>query len=299
MCLYRQILPILKTMKNKLSIILPTCNSEKTIGYTLKSILIQDFKNVEIVVIDCYSKDQTMSIIDSFSKMLNIYVLKSKARLLMARLLGVRNSEGDILLFLDSDQVLSSSTLRRIVELIERDYNVLILEEKSLSRRINLSSRLIARNRVLVHNLLRKGVTVSTFPRVYKRELLESISNLAMKTHMFKCLYNVNLFDDRITFGLVKMIYKNKLKLGIVDNAVYHIEPTTLSDLFIKYINYGKNFKFYMKYATKEGRLCKEMLENLTSVKFSFLSIRGYLNLLRDPILIVKYVAYLLGNLLI
>jgi len=286
-------------MKNKLSIILPTCNSEKTIGYTLKSILIQDFKNVEIMVIDCNSKDQTMSIIDSFSKMLNIYVLKSKARPLVARLLGVRNSEGDILVFLDSDQVLSRNTLTRIIRLIEKNYNVLILEEKSLSRRVNLSSRLIARNRVLVHDLLRKGIMASIFPRVYKKELLEPISNLVMNTHMFKCLYDVYVFDDKIIFGLVKMIYKYKLKLGIVDSALYHIEPTTLSDIFIKYINYGKNFKFYMKYASRKGRICKEMLEELTSVNVPFLSIRGYLYLLMDPIFVVKYMAYLFGTLVI
>lgn len=52
----------------KLSVIIPTYNSAKTIGATLNSIQQQHFKNIEIVIVDGLSQDGTQSIIDAFQQ---------------------------------------------------------------------------------------------------------------------------------------------------------------------------------------------------------------------------------------
>ena len=46
----------------RLSIIIPTYNSEKDLDKTLKSIVNQSFKDVEILIIDGESKDKTVEI---------------------------------------------------------------------------------------------------------------------------------------------------------------------------------------------------------------------------------------------
>ena len=48
---------------NKISIIIPTYNSEKYIEYSVLSIFKQKYKNYEIIVCDNKSKDKTISIL--------------------------------------------------------------------------------------------------------------------------------------------------------------------------------------------------------------------------------------------
>ena len=53
----------------KISIIIPTFNSEKFLKITLKSILSQTYKNYEVIVCDNYSKDRTKNIVKYFLKL--------------------------------------------------------------------------------------------------------------------------------------------------------------------------------------------------------------------------------------
>lgn len=51
----------------KVKILIPSYNSEKTIGDTLKSLLAQTYKNIDILVVDNCSSDKTKEIVESFS----------------------------------------------------------------------------------------------------------------------------------------------------------------------------------------------------------------------------------------
>ena len=52
--------------KSKISIILPTFNSENYVKNTLQSILKQNYKNYELIIIDNTSTDNTINIINSY-----------------------------------------------------------------------------------------------------------------------------------------------------------------------------------------------------------------------------------------
>ena len=47
----------------KISVITVCLNSEKTIIHTLNSVLVQDYKNIEHIIVDVGSKDGTIKII--------------------------------------------------------------------------------------------------------------------------------------------------------------------------------------------------------------------------------------------
>ena len=51
----------------KISIIIPTYNSSKTIIRCLNSVIKQTYKNWEIIIIDSYSKDNTINLIKNFN----------------------------------------------------------------------------------------------------------------------------------------------------------------------------------------------------------------------------------------
>lgn len=88
----------------KISIIIPTLNSQKTIKIALKSIFNQSYKNFEIIIIDAFSKDNTLKIIKSFkNKKIKIFNVTKKKGLSYARFYGIKKSSGTLIAFLDSD----------------------------------------------------------------------------------------------------------------------------------------------------------------------------------------------------
>ncbi|MTK63301.1 MAG: glycosyltransferase [Methanobacterium sp.] len=113
----------------KLSIIIPTYNEEKYLPKLLYSIKEQDFKDYEIIVADAGSKDATRDIAVS-----NGCKVISGGLPAMGRNNGADSAEGDYLLFLDSDVVLSSGYLESAIkEFEEKDLGIAITQILPLS----------------------------------------------------------------------------------------------------------------------------------------------------------------------
>lgn len=83
------------------SVIIPVFNGEKYIKQTLESVINQTYKNLEIIVVDDGSIDATADIVKSFSNIKYIY--QENTGPARARNVGVENSSGEYLAFLDQD----------------------------------------------------------------------------------------------------------------------------------------------------------------------------------------------------
>jgi len=90
----------------KVSVIIPSYNRAHIILNCLKSIISQTFANLEIIVVDDGSKDNTGDIISNCKDSRIIYLKHDKNQgLPSARNTGIKASTGDILAFLDTDDV--------------------------------------------------------------------------------------------------------------------------------------------------------------------------------------------------
>ncbi len=98
----------------KFSIITPILNKYQTIHRYIRSIQYQTFKNLEIILIDDHSTDNTIKIIEKFQKEdKRIILLKNKQRkgTLITKNIGVYKSKGEFLLFVDPDDIISENIL--------------------------------------------------------------------------------------------------------------------------------------------------------------------------------------------
>lgn len=87
----------------KISIITVTYNSAKTLSDTLKSIEIQDYKNIEVILIDGVSSDNTLAIASEF-RQLNLKVISEPDRgLYDAMNKGIALATGEVIGILNSD----------------------------------------------------------------------------------------------------------------------------------------------------------------------------------------------------
>lgn len=96
------------------SVIVPTYHSSKFLGECLKSIKNQTYKNIELIVIDNNSIDNTTEIAKKYT---NKVFSKGPERSAQ-RNYGAQKSTGEFLLIIDSDMLLSKDVVRDCVELI-------------------------------------------------------------------------------------------------------------------------------------------------------------------------------------
>lgn len=94
-------------MDDLLSIIIPAYNIESYIGRCLESLIIQTYKNIEIIIIDDGSTDNTLSIIKEYCNKDNrIKVIHKKNEgVSVARLTGMKKANGEYIGFVDGDDV--------------------------------------------------------------------------------------------------------------------------------------------------------------------------------------------------
>lgn len=114
------------------SIIIPTYNSEKTLPLCLGSIRKQTYKNIEVIVVDNYSTDRTISIARKYGAK----ILQIRGERARAKNLGLRYARGRYVLFIDSDMELTPKVVEECVRLAESDPKIagIIIPERSIGK---------------------------------------------------------------------------------------------------------------------------------------------------------------------
>ena len=87
----------------KISIITVAFNSVKTIQDTIESILLQDYKNIEYIIIDAGSSDGTVEIIKSFGDKITYFISESDNGIYDGMNKGIKAASGDLIGILNSD----------------------------------------------------------------------------------------------------------------------------------------------------------------------------------------------------
>ena len=113
-------------MAMKISIITISFNSDKTIERTIKSVLSQNYKNFEYIIIDGGSKDKTIEIItkyEPFFKGKMHWVSESDKGLYNAMNKGIDRATGDIIGLINSDDWLEPDTFSTIAKMVDNRNN--------------------------------------------------------------------------------------------------------------------------------------------------------------------------------
>lgn len=100
-------------MNNKVSVVVPMYNSSKHIEKCLDGILNQTLKDLEVVLVDDCSTDDTISKAEKYP--FKIIKLKENSRVSKARNCGVENTSGEIIIFVDADVVLAPDSIEMVI----------------------------------------------------------------------------------------------------------------------------------------------------------------------------------------
>ena len=185
-----------KKDKPKISIISPVYNREKYLLIFIKSIQNQNFNDIEIILVDDFSNDKSLEIIEQIKKDDDrIVLLKNKKNKgsLISRNIGGLKAKGEFLIFPDSDDIISSNILEKCYYMAKR-YNFEFIRFNLYSDRNfvfsfipdKISSNIINQPDLRVHLIYGLG---------YENIIDGIISNKFISKELFvKCLNSIKFF---------------------------------------------------------------------------------------------------------
>lgn len=105
----------------KISIVTPSYNQGRFLERTILSVLNQNYPNLEYIIVDGGSTDDSVAIIKKYGKYLAYWVSEKDNGQADAIRKGFRKSTGDILAFFNSDDVYLPGTLHRVAAVFKRN----------------------------------------------------------------------------------------------------------------------------------------------------------------------------------
>lgn len=104
----------------KISIVTPSLNQGKYLEKTIMSILSQGYPNLEYVIIDGGSKDNSVDIINKYAKKLSYFVSKPDKGQYDAINKGFKHTTGEIMTWLNSDDILMPGALNLVANIFNQ-----------------------------------------------------------------------------------------------------------------------------------------------------------------------------------
>lgn len=220
-------------MNEKVSIIIPAYNASKFIGETLDSVLNQKYNNIEVIVVENHSDDNTFSIVEeyvrNYPKVIKLYKNKSKGPC-SARNYGFELSTGAYILYLDADDLISENKLSNQIELLNMNDDPNAISISKWYHFTNCIDNFVVTNfscykdynksyEILI-DLWTNGEMIQTACWLTPRHLIESIDGWNEK--LITNPTDDSEFFTRIVLKSSKIIFDNK---GIV----YYRKPIQLN----------------------------------------------------------------------
>ena len=175
-----------------ISVIVPVYNTSAYVEECVRSILNQSYTNLELLLVDDGSKDNSLDICRKLSDEDNrIIVLHQENKgVSAARKLGVEHSRGDILCFVDSDDIIDKDALSVMLTKMTGDIDIVTTWE-TVEQTISGSeyvNRLLEKttNLALWGKLYRKDLVVRSHALDIRREIYigeDHLSNIRMALH--------------------------------------------------------------------------------------------------------------------
>lgn len=118
------------------SVVIPAYNAAALIGATLDSVLAQTYGNLEIIVVDDGSTDDTPRVLEAYAGRVRV-LRQANAGQAAARNAGARVSTGTLLAFLDSDDLWDPDKTARQVALLTRfpDAQAVYCDHRSINEK--------------------------------------------------------------------------------------------------------------------------------------------------------------------
>ncbi len=196
----------------RFSIILPTFNRGSTyLRDAIESVINQEFKDWELIIIDNDSTDNTIELVESYNcKKITIYNINNEGIIAKSRNLGIENASGDFIAFLDSDDYWYPNKLKVCNDIIVNNKVNLVCHGEKWVVDVNKSimKKYGPKERFIYENMYNSGTSAVSSSAVVINK------NLILKAGMFDDSPEIITSED----------YDLWLRISNIDHNIYFSE---------------------------------------------------------------------------
>ena len=227
------------------SVIMPTYNQAQFIGEAIRSVIEQTYSNWELIVINNFSEDDTVSVVEGFQdKRITLINFKNNGVIAASRNAGIRQCKGNYIAFLDSDDIWLTDKLSIQMSYLNKHKEVGLIGTNAI---------VIPGNKKL-HNNIRSNRIVSTKELFLKSVIVNS--TVLMRDSIVK---KIGFLDEnpaiRAAEDLDYWIRASfEMKLAVIKKSLifYRIHPGNASELNKNTLNSRKIFfELYLRVLSK------------------------------------------------
>lgn len=224
----------------KISVIVPVYNTENYLRECFDSLVSQTYKNIEFIIVNDGSKDNSIKIINEYSeKYPNFKVINQENRGYSgARNSGLKIAEGDYIGFVDSDDYISPVMFEKMAQAAEKEQSDIVscgffrvFDNKKVKDSNELYVSLLSKEKENIPELLLDHAFV--WNRIYRKKMLEE---------------NNIIFPYDIDFGEDIFFHKKAL-------------------IFAKKVSYIRDVLYYYRQERKGAQTTKKDKRNLSFIK--------------------------------
>lgn len=283
-----------------ISIIVPVYNVEKWLERCILSLVSQSYDNIEIILVDDGSTDNSGSICDKYAALdARIRVIhKQNSGLSGAKNAGLDAAEGDFITFVDSDDFVTTDYVKYLLSLFDicPESNVcacahFIVKDGACRVSTDYADKcVLPRKEVYKYLLYHDRVDVCSWAKLYRRQVFDSlrfpVGKLYEDTYLFCDVMSKSrfmVFGGRAQYFYIKRVGSivsggfNKSRLDYLDATEHLVNGITYPDLHrgcvrrlsharLSVLRYMENCK--REYLPYRKRLKRQILDTAPCVLF-------------------------------
>ncbi len=205
-------------MKNKkLSVIVAVYNTEKYLEKCLESLLNQTYKNIELIVINDCSTDNSLRILKQYAKKYSNIVLVENEKnrgLSYSRNTGLDHATGDYIGYIDSDDYIDSTYYENIMEkIVSENADMAITDMKIVYEDSSYPDHITkgCDGELTKLNFIKNGLAASACNKVFKKEIIS------------KYRFAEGKLNEDLAVIIPSIVEANKI-VYVPDNYYYYVQ---------------------------------------------------------------------------
>ena len=221
-----------------LSIVLPVFNVEKYLERCIKSILEGTYKDLELVIVNDGTKDDSENIIIRYLEKYNniTYIVKENGGLSHARNVGYTYAKGEYIAFFDSDDYIEKDMYEKLMAKVkEYNYDIVVsdlyMEYEQTGKKIYVGSNVEKEykdveednNEISIRKEIMENIYIAVHNKIYKKELIEKTFENGMPfvngMYYEDIVYTYSILQNTRSISFVKEpLYYYVQRIGSISN---------------------------------------------------------------------------------
>lgn len=243
----------------RVSVVVPVYNVEKYLRQCLDSVINQDYKDIEIIIVDDESTDNSGIICDEYAEKYSFIevVHKKNGGLGFARNTGIEKARGEYIIFVDSDDTVGKMMITNLLSEIDKNNADTVVGG---FRRIDIENRILSEEKYKLEEYIGTDVYHKLFPKLLgsspkgRDNIKMSVWNVMfsmkiIKENKLRFVSERELISEDIVWNIEYFKYSKKVRVIPSTEYNYRVTPGSLTQKyrpeilqsFTKLYNYLEN----------------------------------------------------------